>query len=187
MKKKILITAAILVLIFASLAFAEPYDEWLSTCKEYKDVAIWLEKNFKYDFKRLDEASKTWPREAQKVYPPKETFKLKSGVCQDSSVFGKYSLNKINPDYKAEIIFLMGPGFVHYVTGFYIDGQLWIMDYGYGSEKFKNMIGTYGPFKSLDQYAKDHYLEKHPILRFLDVYQFGWPKTGKANEINSQW
>lgn len=187
MKKRKIVTAVFLVLIFTSFAFAETYDEWLQTCKDYKDVALWLEKNFKYDFKRLEEAARAWPREAQKVYSPEETFKLKSGVCHDSSVFGKYSLNKINPGYKAEIIFLMGPGFVHHVTGFYLDGQLWIMDYGYGSEKFKHMLGTYGPFKSLDQYAKDHYLKNHPTLRFLSNYHFGWPLIGRSREINSQW
>ena len=149
----------------------QAYEEWLSTCKNYKDVDRWMAKNFVYDMNRLRfSMSGLSTRSQVEIYSPEETFKLKSGVCMEAAVFVKHSLNRINPDYKAEIVHLY-PGVLpdHYVCGFYVDGKLLVMDRG---TTYRSMEGVHGPYTSLDEYAR-FYVSYHPVNRKLKWCKFG--------------
>jgi hypothetical protein len=157
--KKVFLFSLFLLLFTHSPGFAETYEKWLSRCHSYKDVALWLNQNFFYD------------REAIQV--TKETFRRKTGVSLEAALFAKHSLNKINPDYHADIISLYaGKQSVHFVCGFYVGGKLYVMDYGTPYEK---LMGTNGPFSDLDEYVKKFYLKNHPKLRRLQSYAFGQP------------
>jgi len=156
---------------------SQTYEEWLLTCKDYKDVAKWQERYLVYDIQKLKET--VYKAETKQPQTPtnshEETFKLKRGVCRDAAVFSKVSLNRINPEYKAEIVHLYPgplPLIDHYVCAFYVDGKLFIMDYGTTS---RSTMGTHGPFKDLEDYVNNFYLRYHPKHRSLKWYRFGWP------------
>jgi len=177
MKKSILLI--IIVLLWFTACYAETWEEWVAKCKSYKDVDKWMAKNFLYDFNRLKEAMSRKKDNLLEVNPPEISFKLRRGVCFDAAVFAKHSLNRINPDYKAEIVHLY-PGYFpdHYVCGFFVEGKLYIMDRGTG---YRNVEGTYGPFQSLDEYVNKIYLRYHPKHRKLKWARFGWPPW-RSNE-----
>ena len=167
-----------LALVLVGCAGLEPghdeYTEWLSTCKSYQDVADWfIAANWKYDNDRLKaRLSRALPN-----YPPWVTFKKKSGVCSDASIFAKYTLNKINPDYKAELVYLDSPDQVdHFVCGFWLDDKLWIMDYGTTSKATR---GLHGPFVDLKDYVDNFYTKYHERKNSLRAYYFGWPAGRK--------
>lgn len=155
----------------------QTYEGWLVTCKDYRNVAKWQEKYLVYDKERLQEflfrAKAKLPRLPARS--PEVTFKLKRGICIDAAVFTKVSLNRINPAYKAEIVHLF-PGSLplidHYVCAFYVDGKLFIIDYGTTYQETK---GTHGSFNDLDDYVHNFYLKHHPRHRSLKWYKFGWP------------
>jgi hypothetical protein len=152
----------------------ETWDEWIATCKSYKDVDNWMKSNWSYDRARLYEASsvKKSREDWQVIYSPEITFKLKRGICNDAAVFIKHSLNRINPNYKAEIIHLFPGSFPdHYVCGFFVDNKLFVMDRG---TAYWNMSGLYGPYSSLDEYA-GVYISHHPVHHSLKWARFGWP------------
>jgi hypothetical protein len=154
---------------------AETYEQWLSKCTSYEDVAKWQERYLLYDLTRLKDSMHHARnrQEKLKANSPEVTFNLKRGVCMDAAVFSKVSLNRINADYKAEIIYLLPERIPdHYVCGFYINGKLYIMDYG---TTYRNTMGTHGPFESLDEYVHGFYLRYHPKHRTLKRYHFGWP------------
>jgi hypothetical protein len=151
-----------------------PYNEWLSTCKDYKDVQKFFDgdnpKNrFRYDSQRLqNRLSRSMP-----VYPPWITFEKRSGVCSDASVFAKYSLNKIYPEYKAEILFLDDTGTTdHFVCVFHLNDKLYIMDYG----TTLRLAGTFGPYNELKEYVEYYSAEKN---RTIERYYYGWPAGRK--------
>jgi len=179
MKKIVL--AVVMILVFSvSVSFAETYEEWLSTCKDYKDVAKWMKRNFLYDIGR---SGRVWgPNTDPKDYPsrsPEETFKSKRGLCIDAAVFAKVSLNKINQEYKSEVIYLRANEqkfSVHYVAGFYEDGKMFVLDYGIPSGKSQG--GTWGPFENLDEYVKKVYL-RWSEHREMKEYHLGWPEYRK--------
>ena len=155
----------------------QAYEEWLVTCKDYKDVAKWQERYFVYDTERLKDNMHRSITKQPKVptRSPEETYRLKRGVCMDAAVFSKVSLNRITPDYNAKIVHLFpGPPPLvdHYVCAFYVDGKLFIMDYGTTS---RSTMGTHGPFKDLDDYVNNFYLRYHRQHRTLKWYRFGWP------------
>ena len=168
--KKIMLVV-ILIFGFVASAFGGPYEDWLSTCKDYKDVAKWMQKNFSYDMTKLRKVAGTT---GQYPVPPEESFKQKTGVCYDASLLIKQSLNTINPEYKAELIFLDNRPYNtnHFVCGFYLRNELWVMDYG---TPVPSMIGTFGPFKDLDDYHKNNYLRYHPKVKSGKV-DLGWPQ-----------
>lgn len=153
------------------------YEEWLATCKDYKEVARWQEKYLVYDKERLQESLSRTKANLPRLpaQSPEVTFKRKRGVCMDAAVFTKISLNKINPEYKAEIVHLFPgplPLIDHYVCAFYVQDKLYIMDYGTIYHQTK---GTHGPFQNLDEYVHNFYLKYHPKHKFLKWYRFGWP------------
>jgi hypothetical protein len=180
---KRLILVVILILGFCVPVFASPYEDWLSTCKDYKDVEKWMRNNWIYDTYKLKyvltmAASVKRVEDLKlEVMSPSDTFKEKKGVCYDASAFKKDALNKINPNYKAEIIFLRSPTKIdHFVCGFYLDNKLWVLDYGNTASNLAR--GTWGPFVNLDQYVKTVYCPKSgkTFGTILTKYYFGWPK-----------
>jgi hypothetical protein len=173
--KKIFLSSLFLLLFAQSPAFCQTYEKWLSRCQSYKDVALWLNQNFFYDREAIRKALYGSQKEgmAQNIQVTKETFRRKTGLSLEAALFAKHSLNQINPDYHADIIYLYaGKQSVHFVCGFYIGGKLYVMDYGTPYEK---LMGTNGPFSDLDEYVKKFYLKNHPKLRKLQSYAFGQP------------
>ena len=173
--KKIFLISLYLLLFTHSLAFGETYEKWLSRCHSYKDVAQWLNQNFFYDREAIRKVLYE-PREegtGQSIQVTKETFRRKTGLSLEAALFAKHTLNQINPDYHADIIYLYaGKQSVHFVCGFYVGGKLYVMDYGTTYEK---LLGTHGPFSDLDEYVKKFYLKNHPKVRKLQSYAFGQP------------
>ena len=90
------------------------------------------------------------------VRQPTNLYDIRSGYCIDAAHFAQRALNKVNPDYKARLIYVKNiePNENdHWVTGFYDKGQLYVMDYGAGPG-WVSMEGVHGPYESLDQYQK---------------------------------
>jgi len=149
---------------------------WLRKCKDYRDVQSWLKNKFIYDFNRLYESHERVDKGLERIRAksPEVVLKEENGICYDAAVFSKYSLNKINPNYKAEIIYICvrKNKAAHVVCGFYLDGSLYIMDYGRG---FTQYNGIYGPFENEKQFA-DRYILTHATYRDYEFCQFGWPQ-----------
>lgn len=173
--KKIFVLTSFFFIISSAPSWAETYEGWVSKCRSYKDVADWLNQNFVYDRDGNEKGSPPGQnsQKLKKVRDSKETFRSKTGLSLEVALFVKHTLNRINPDYRAEIIHLTSEKFpVHYVCGFYLGGKLFIMDYG---TPYENMIGTNGPFENLDQYVQRFYSKYHPLHRKLASYNFGLP------------
>jgi hypothetical protein len=162
----ILIRIIIPVYISTVLACAtvRTYDEALLQWKSHKDVAKWMNW-FTYDFKR-NEATQY---EFAPPRTPQETFRLRSGVCHDAAYFIKKTLDQIDPSYKARIVWIKNseaPN--HFVCSFEEEGKLYIMDYG---TAYPSMVGTWGPFNSLEAYKK-FYQNRHPKPRRVEEVRF---------------
>ena len=151
---------------FTGCKNAKPYPETVKSWKSYKDVANYMQSNFTFDTSRQLEFKRDlrkYKQNSDDMYnftvselskKPIETYNSSSGFCGDSVVLINDALNKINPDYQAKTIFIengAGPTH-HWVTGFYVDSKLYVMDYGAG-EKWSEMIGTHGPYNSIDDYG----------------------------------
>ena len=142
------------VLTFAFVLFAcktpnkyPTYQDALANWTSYHDVADWLKSNFNFSFSRQSHASRE-----QLVRKPKNLYDIRSGYCIDAALFAKTSLNQINPDYKARLIWIQNKlKNDHWVTGFYEEGQLYVMDYGAGPG-WVAMHGVHGPYESLKEY-----------------------------------
>ena len=166
----------------ADISMQNHYNQWVDSCKSFQDVENALQ-NFEYDMKenkrhyklayagRLKELTK-------ERKSPWLTFTTMTGICGDASIFAKHTLNKINPDYRANIICLEskidGNIHIHYVCGFYLYHQLYIMDYGTPYDEIK---GTHGPFRNLDEYG-DYALKiyskvMNENIKFKSV-KWGW-------------
>ena len=126
------------------------YQEAVANWKSYHDVADWLNNNFYFSWSRVSHAQKQGL-----VRQPKNLYNIKKGYCIDAALFAQRALNKINPEYKASLIYIdnLEPNQNdHWVTGFYEKGQLYVMDYGTGGGGWMSMRGVHGPYDSLDQY-----------------------------------
>ena len=142
-------------LFFPTPSRAQTYDNWVANCRSYKDVAVWLSDNFRYDPNGSGKVS----RKQLNGKGRKEIFRYRTGCSLDASLFAKETLNRINPDYRAKLIHLSGDRSpVHYLCGFYVGGRLFIMDYWDPQE---NLIGTHGPFEDLNDYLQRFYLKRH--------------------------
>ena len=167
MKKFIygIITIAI-ILGFTGCEKAKPYPQTVKSWKSYKDVANYMQSNFRFDTSRQIEFKRDlrkYKQETDDMYnftvselskQPIETYNSGSGFCGDAETLVKDALNKINPNYQAKTIFIENGASSthHWVTGFYVKDKLYIMDYGAG-EKWSEMIGTHGPYNSIDDYG----------------------------------
>jgi len=172
---------AIALLLFFLLSpapsWAETYEKWVERCGSYKDVAAWLNHNFRYEQDRNGDgkAFSKGNNSHSRIQSPKETFRYRCGCPLDASFFARETLNRINPDYRAEIIYLsLDRSQAHYLCGFFLGGKLFVMDYGNPHE---NMTGTHGPFRDLDDYVKRFYLHRHPYQKRPLAYHFGFPSA----------
>lgn len=152
--------ALIAVLLSVSTASAiagqSRYETALATWTSYQDVSTWLRANFVFDKARQTQGM----QQLKAVGPagiltrrPDTLFDNKTGYCRDAAGFAKDALNKINPDYQARYIFIKnqhGPP-NHWVTGFVVDGDLYVMDHGAGKH-WQAMSGVHGPYASLKDY-----------------------------------
>jgi len=166
-----------LILFGCATVPVKTYEETVSQWKSYKDVAKWMSWHFSYDMKRLKEGiEKHTYDNPMAVRTPEETFRLKSGVCFDGARFVKETLNRIDPSYEAEIVFIDREGLVdHYVCSFKKDGKLFIMDY---STSVRNWIGIHGPYNSLEEYKKFFERNDPHRIKVLSI-TFGWPEWKK--------
>lgn len=173
----LILTIFILILFACATVPVKTYEETVSQWKSYKDVAKWMSWHFSYDMKRLKEGiEKHTYDNPMPVRTPKETFELKSGVCWEAARFAKETLNRVDPSYEAEIVFLDREGLVdHYVCSFKKDGKLYIMDYGTPS---RSLIGVHGPYNSLEEYKKFFEWNDPSRLKILSI-TFGWPEWKK--------
>jgi len=106
-----------------------------------------MHKEFSYDMDRSRTVHGWQPR------TPEQSFKYKSGVCEDGALFAKDALNRVNPNYRAKTVFIknrQGPPH-HWVTSFRLDGKLYIIDYAAGRH-WSSMMGVHGPYDSLNDY-----------------------------------
>ena len=123
------------------------YEETVAQWTSYKDVANWMSKNFQYEYSRKNSGAQ--------ARNPEQTFKLRSGVCQDGANFARDALNRINPDYHARIVYIknrLGPPH-HLVAAFTMGAKLYIMDYAAGA-RWASMMGVHGPYDSLTEYER---------------------------------
>lgn len=148
---------AAVLLAAASAAFGQDsYDMAVQNWKSYQDVGKWLEKNFSFDHSRLQLILGRVRAEGPTgllAHSPAKTYEMKRGYCTDSAKLAIDALNRINPAYNAQYVFIKnkaGPA-QHWVTGFKVEGKIMIMDYGASSEWWR-MLGIHGPYESLDQY-----------------------------------
>ena len=165
-----------LIVVLVSSAHAETWDAWLARCRSWQDVESWMDAKFSYDQGRLADVA-NWAR-GMKLQAPQTTFEKASGVCADAALLCKHALNRINSNYRAEVVHL-NPGqgkLPHYVCAFFLDKRLHIMDYGTYVEATR---GMFGPFDSLEEYV-DLYC-KRSGLDSLEGYGFGWMKVRPAN------
>lgn len=139
------------------------YDETVSEWKSYRDLVKWMKNDFSFDKERYEEFRGTLPVPR----PPRETFRLQSGIYIDVAFFLREALNRINPSYDARIVVLVFRpyGFNHYVCSFKAGGKLLIMDYG---TPYPEVTGVHGPFHSLEEY-RIFYKKYHPIKREIEA------------------
>jgi hypothetical protein len=164
-------------LLIPTPSWAETYEKWVEECHSYKDVAQWLNGNFRLDQIR-DGQSRTPRNTGEKpprVQAPEETFRHRTGSSLDAALFARKTLNRINPDYRARIIHIAPDRtHVHYLCGFYLGGRLFVMDYWNSQEK---LIGTHGPFENLKDYVERFYLKHQSRHQSLFSCSFGFPPS----------
>jgi len=162
-------------LLIPTPSWAETYEKWVEGCASYKDVAQWLNGNFRYD--QFRDAESRLPRKSgekpTRIQAPEATFRSRTGGSLAAALFARETLNRINPDYRARIIHI-APNRTHvrYLCGFYLGGKLFVMDYGNSQEQ---LIGTHGPFENLKDYVQRFYLKHLPQHQNLLSCSFGFP------------
>jgi hypothetical protein len=164
----------LLILLGCATFSQKNYDETVSEWKSYEDVEKWMKRYFSYDMRRFNESIYEWKsfKKPTSVRKPKETFELRSGVCFDAARFVKETLNRIDPSYEAEIVFIVRDTHHHFACSFRKDGKLYIMDYG---ATYQSLRGVHGPYNSLIEYRKFLEMNSPVGVKILNV-KFGWPK-----------
>ena len=150
------------------------YEATVSQWNSYEDVANWMKANYSFDryrqkqilrHRRQHGPAGLWSV-AGMLQSPTETFRLKKGHCKDAANFAIDALNRINPEYNARFVFVwnkIGPPH-HWVTGFTMNGKLYIMDFGAGP-RWQAMNGVHGPYSTLSEYVE--FLSSLHIKRFV--------------------
>mgnify|MGYP000359706793 CR=1 FL=1 len=155
--------AAALFLFFLLLpppSGAETYDHWVASCRSYRDVAAWLNDNFRCHHDRTGRIPGGTARQDLSRKRREEIFRHRTGCPLEASLFARETLNRINPEYRARLIHLCGdrpPA--HYLCGFYLGEKLFIMDYWNAQE---HLNGTHGPFENPGDYLQSFYLRRNP-------------------------
>jgi len=146
MKKLIIILFCLTLFGCATASYNETVSHWAS----YKDVSSWYDTHFHYSMSKWYAVvgkcgGKPDVKKCLFLQTAEETFKSSGGVCTDSAVFNRDTLNRINPSYEAKVVIMVRADMgYHFVCGFKMDGNLYIMDYGEVS----------GPFSSLNDYKE---------------------------------
>ena len=171
--------SAIEFAVLQSASFSSrSYDEEVSRWKSYKDVAKWMRYYYSYDIPKAKESmAKYIPGQLLPVpvKTARESFEEKNGMCFDAANFAKKTLNRIDPSYEAEVVYIERRPYYkpnHIVCSFKKDGQLYIIDYGVPAKTLRR--GVFGPFTSLDQYLEFH-IRQHPKVNRVKSISFGWP------------
>ncbi len=137
-------------------AQSHPYEGEVGNWTSYEDVAKWLRSNFKFDLNRQSQVQ----RQLKETGPeniltrkPENLYAMKAGYCRDAAGFARDALNRINPRYDAKYIFIKNKTGLpnHWVTGFHVNGRIYVMDYGAGHH-WQDMMGVHGPYDSLEGY-----------------------------------
>lgn len=159
--KAICLGFCFLILFGCATVPLKNYEETVLEWNSYKDVARWMSIHFSYDMVRFRVVEGRFPIPRL----PEETFKLKSGVCYDAAIFARDTLNRIDPSYKAKMVFIENRPYAvnHFVCSFERDEKIFIMDYG---TPYRNMVGVHGPYNSLDEYKK-FYERYHPRVKHV--------------------
>ena len=175
MKNPLTMISALVLLSCTSILSANDFDDAVNNWDTYHDVGEWLNKNFHFDKQRqqfIRSRLKTQGPDGLLIRDPQKTFRNSTGYCADSAHFAREAINGIDPEYNAQWVFIKndakGPN--HWVTGFYDDDRLYIMDYGTGP-KWIAMKGIHGPYESLDDYKE--FLDSLN-LPALDVSKVFW-------------
>ncbi len=140
-----------------SSAYADEYTSTVSKWVSYKDVGAWLDDHFKFSNSRQKSIQNRLKKQGPSgllIRSPKSLFNLKSGYCADAANFARDALERISPEYNPQWVFVENAVIGranHWVTGFTVDGKLYIMDFGAG-HNWKTMNGIHGPYDSLDDY-----------------------------------
>ena len=174
--------------------YIETVNQWSS----YKDVASWMKENYAFDRDRqmviqrevlpqiqqadleaIDQVTKEAWSTPGILQSAEETFGIKHGHCADAAQFAIDALNRINPEYNARFVFVTNSqgNPHHHVTGFTMNGEIYIMDFGAGPN-WSAMNGVHGPYSTLSDYEE--------FLLSLDIKSFtlagarwlpyGWPR-----------
>lgn len=145
------------LLTLAPNVYADDYNATVSKWTSYKDVGAWLEGNFNFSTSRQKTIQKRLKQQGPSgllIRNPQTLFKDRSGYCADSAHFALDALGKISPEYNSRWVFVKNSikgKANHWVTGFSVDGKLYIMDYGAG-HNWDAMNGIHGPYDSLSEY-----------------------------------
>ena len=86
MKKMLSLILSLAFLASYATAKSATYEETVAQWTSYKDVVNWMSENFRYDYTRRDFLRKIGGWQPQN---PEQTFKLRSGSCQDRGNFGE--------------------------------------------------------------------------------------------------
>jgi hypothetical protein len=170
MKLRLLLIPIFILILFACATVpTKTYEETVSQWKSYEDVAKWMRLHFSYDIARFKETEGKGPL----LVPPRmpeQTFRFKSGCCYDGAFFVKDALNRINPAYDAKVVFIENRPYAinHFVCSFKKGDKIYIMDY---ATYYQNMIGTYGPYNSLEEYKK-FYERYHPKVKHVQSVRY---------------
>ncbi|HEY9079453.1 transglutaminase-like domain-containing protein [Magnetovibrio sp.] len=138
-------------------AVAGDYENTVSGWTDHKDVAAWLENNFVFDKKRqgiIQKRLKSQGPSGLLIRDPETLFNDSKGYCGDSANFALDALSRVDPEYNPRWIFIENskPGANHWVTGYTVEGKLYVMDFGTG-KKWQAIQGVHGPYGSLDEYV----------------------------------
>ena len=154
---RIFVILICMLLFGATSALANEYEKAVASWTSHQDVSRWLKENFEFSKSRQKVIQKRLKAQGPSgllIREPGTLFSTKSGYCADSANFALDALNRISPDHNPRWVFVdnaVKGKANHWVTGFNVDGKLYIMDYGAG-HNWGKMNGVHGPYDSLDDY-----------------------------------
>jgi hypothetical protein len=177
-----------LFIIFTSVSCVsvplKTYEKTVSQWTTYEDVANWMRKYYSYDMAKARKYEGQYipghPLPPHPVKTPQQSFLEKKGMSFDAANFAKDALNRINPSYAAEVVYIENRPYFkpnHLVCSFRKDGELYILDYGVPKKSGRR--GVFGPFINLDEYAA-FYIIQHPKIIRISSISFGWPDYVKV-------